>query len=62
MTDRLNRRFFQAASTGERLMFTEHYTWAVVGSLAEFQCDEDTEHPIDADGKPIKGSYIGQPS
>ena len=60
MTDRLNRRLFQTAD-GKILQFSrDEYLWD--GTDGTFECDEDTEQPIDANGKPIKGAYLGQPS
>ena len=57
MNDRLNSVFF-ITDTDETLRFTEHYTWAVVGSLVEFRCDEDTECPLYGDGVPVRGSFV----
>ena len=54
--DRMDSRLF-VTDEGVKLRFTEHYTWSVIGSLDEFQADEDTEHPIDANGNPLKGAF-----
>ena len=54
--DRMDAKIF-VTDSGYTLRWCD-YEWCAVGALVDFPCDEDTEHPVYADGTFVRGDFL----